>query len=107
LPVRTDYAIKLIRVEDIEFAVARDKKVYVRSGEVEQKTYYTLQQLERLLPANEFLRIHSSALVRLSRVEELNFLGNHTYSVTLTGGTVLPVGRTYYAELQRQFGIQG
>jgi len=106
LPVRTDYAIKLVRVEEIDFALAKDKKVFLRSGDSEQKTYYTLQQLERLLPPDDFQRIHASVIVRLSRIEELNFLGNHSYSVTLTGGTVLPVGRTYYAELQKQLGIQ-
>ena len=106
LPVRTDYAIKLIRVEEIDFALARDKKVFLRSGDTEQKTYYTLQQLERLLPLNEFQRIHASVIVRLPKIEELNFLGNHSYSVTLTGGKVLPVGRTYYADLQKRLGIQ-
>jgi two-component system LytT family response regulator len=105
LPVRTDYAIKLIRVEDIDIAVAKDKKVYVRAKGVDQKTYYTLVQLERLLPAEEFARVHASTIVRLDRIEELNFLGNHMYSVTLTDGTVIPIGRTYYQDLQRRLGL--
>jgi DNA-binding LytR/AlgR family response regulator len=105
LPVRTDYAIKLIRVEDIDFALAREKKVYVHAAGRDQKTYYTLLQLERLLPSEDFVRIHASALVRLSKIEELSFLGNHSYSVTITGGAVMPVGRTYYAGLQRRLGI--
>ncbi len=107
LPVRTDYAIKLLRVEEIDFALAREKKVYLRAGGVDLKTYYTLVQLEGLLPANEFARTHASAIVRLSRIEELNFLGNHTYSVTLTDESVLPVGRTYYPELLKRLGLEG
>lgn len=106
LPVRTDYAIKLIRVEEIDFAIAKDKKVFIRAGGVDLKTYYTLLQLERLLPSEEFVRVHASALVRTDRIEELNFLGNHMYSATLTDGSVLPVGRTYYAELQRRLGLE-
>ena len=35
-------------------------------------------------------------------VEELLFLGNHTYAVRLTTAHQIPVGRKYYAELQRR-----
>jgi two-component system LytT family response regulator len=105
LPVRTDYSIKLLRLEEIEFAVSRDKKVYVRSNGTEHRTYYTLTQLEELLPPEDFMRIHSSAMVRLELVDSVNFLGNHTYSVTLSSGAILPVGRTYYPGLQTRLGI--
>lgn len=105
LPVRTDYAIKLIRIEDIECAIAREKRVFVRAKNAEQRTYYTLTQLESLLPREEFLRIHASAIARIDLIESVNFLGNHTYSISLAGGAVLPVGRAYYAALQGRLGI--
>jgi two-component system LytT family response regulator len=105
LPVRTDYSIKLLRIEEIEYAVSRDKRVYVRTNGAEQRTYYTLTQLESLLPDTDFMRIHASAIVRVASIDAVNFLGNHTYSVTLTGGQVLPVGRTYYQDLQTRLGI--
>jgi two-component system LytT family response regulator len=105
LPVRTDFSIKLLKLEEIEYAVSRDKKVYVRTSGVEHRTYYTLTQLETLLPAKDFMRIHASAMVRLSLIESVNFLGNHTYSVTLTGSVVVPLGRTYYADLQARLGL--
>jgi two-component system response regulator LytT len=107
LPVRGDYAIRLIRMEEISCAVSRDKRVHVRTGEGEFRTYYTLTQLEAILPADRFARIHDSCIVNLDRVEELIFLGNHSYSVRLTGGMQLPVGRTRYAELQRRLGLDG
>ncbi len=105
LPVRSDYSIRLLKIEQIECAVSRERKVYVRSAGVEHRTYYTLTQLETLLPKAEFMRIHASALVRLELIESVNFLGNHTYSVTLAGGMVLPVGRTIYPDLQVRLGI--
>jgi len=105
LPIRTDYSIKLLRFEEIDYAVSRDKKVYVRASGTEHRTYYSLLQLEGLLPPAEFMRLHLSALVRLSCIESVNFLGNHTYSITLSGGTVLPVGRTFYPALQARLGI--
>ena len=105
LPVRTDYAIKLVKIDEIECVLSREKKVYLRTAKYEQRTYHTLSQLEELLPSQDFLRIHHSCIVRMSLIESVNFLGNHSYSVTLVGGGVLPVGRTYYSALQRTLGL--
>ncbi len=105
LPVREDYVVKLIKVEEILYAAAREKRVFIRTANGEFRTYYTLTQLESLLPSDRFLRIHDSALVDLEQVEELQFLGGHSYSVRLTGGIQLPVGRTRYTELQKRLGL--
>ena len=105
LPVRGDYAVRLIRIEDIICIVARDKRVLVRTQDGEHRTYYTLTQLETLLPSEHFLRIHESYIVNLDIVEELLFLGNHAYEVRLSNTERLPVGRTRYAELQRRLGL--
>lgn len=105
LPVRADYVVHLIRVEDIISAVAREKRVFVRTKGGEYRTYYTLTQLEALLPKEQFLRIHDSCLINLDQAEELIFLGNHAYEVRLSTNQRLPVGRTRYAELQRRLGL--
>jgi two-component system, LytTR family, response regulator len=106
LPVRTDYVVHLLRVEEIVCAIAREKRVFVRTTSGEHRTYYTLAQLEALLPRDQFLRIHDSCLVNLDQVDELIFLGNHAYEVRLSNGQRLPVGRTRYAELQRRLGLE-
>ena len=106
LPVREDYTVKLLRVEDIICALARDKRVFVRTKAGEFRTYYTLTHLESLLPAELFVRIHDSCLVSIDRIEEVLFLGNHSYAVQLADGPQLPVGRTRYAELQRRLGLE-
>ncbi|HZT43278.1 MAG TPA: LytTR family DNA-binding domain-containing protein [Chthonomonadaceae bacterium] len=105
LPVREDYTVRLLRVEEILCAVARNKRVFIRTREGEYRTYYTLTQLETLLPADRFLRIHDSCLIHLGGVEALLFLGNHSYMVRMSDDTTLPVGRSRYAELQRRLGL--
>lgn len=106
LPIRKDYAVLLVRLEEIRSAVARDKRVMVRTEDGgEHRTYYTLTQLESLLPPEQFLRIHDSAIVRLDAIEELLLLGNHSYAVRLTGNDQLPVGRQRYAVLQQRLGL--
>jgi DNA-binding LytR/AlgR family response regulator len=105
IPIRSDYAIKLLKIDDIECAVSKEKRVLIRSKGIDHRSQYTLTQLEELLPKEDFMRIHMSAIVRLDLVESVNFLGNHTYSVTLTGGLVLPIGRTFYSDVQRRLGL--
>jgi len=105
LPVREDYAVRLVRVEDILYATTREKRVMVRTSAKEYRTYYTLTHLESLLPVEQFLRIHESYIVHIEYIEELLFLGNHSYSVRLSNGAQVPVGRTRYAELQTRLGL--
>jgi DNA-binding LytR/AlgR family response regulator len=105
LPIRQDYAIRLIRVEEILTATAREKRVFVRVGEEEFRTYYTLAQLENLLPEDQFLRIHDSTIVNVNAIEEVVYLGNHTYGVLLSNREQLPVSRVRYPLLQKHFGL--
>jgi DNA-binding LytR/AlgR family response regulator len=105
LPVRSDYAVQFIALGKILCVFARDKKVYALTEAGEHRTFYTLTQLETLLPADRFVRIHDSFLVNLDEVVELLFLGDHAYEVRLTNRQLLRVGRTRYAELQRRLGL--
>lgn len=106
LPIRQDYAVRLARVENILYAVAREKRVFVRLDGSEYRTYYTLAQLENLLPSDLFLRIHDSAIVNVNAVEELTYLGNHTYGIVLSNGDQLPVSRSRYRDVQEHFGLE-
>ena len=105
LPIRQDYSVLLPRVEEVRSAVAQDKRVVVYLADGEYKTYYTLSQLERLLPSELFLRVHDSCILNLEAVEELLYLGSHSYGVRLRGGQQLPVSRTRFAVLQEKLGV--
>jgi DNA-binding LytR/AlgR family response regulator len=105
LPVRGDYAVKFIALDKILCILARDKKVFARTDTGEFRTFYTLTQLESLLPPDRFLRIHDSAVANLDAIVELSFLGDHAYEARLTNGERLRVGRTRYADLQRHLGL--
>lgn len=105
LPIREAESIRLVRVERIMCAVARDKHVYIRTRDGEFKTYHSLTQLESILPNQRFLRIHASCIVDLEQIEQLLFLGNHSYGVRLLGGIELPVGRNAYPLLRQRLGI--
>jgi DNA-binding LytR/AlgR family response regulator len=105
VPVWTPSAVRLIRVEEIDSVETREQLVYVRAGDTEYRASCSLGRLESLLPPQQFLRIHNSHLVRLERVEELLFLGNHRYGVRLSDDRVLPVGRSRYPALRQRLGL--
>lgn len=106
LPIRLDYAVRLLRLEEVLFAAAAEKRVMIHTSDGEHRTYYSLKQLESLLPADRFFRIHDSYIVNLDSVQELIFLGNHSYVARLANGRQLPVGKLRFAELQRRLGLQ-
>lgn len=105
LPIRRDYSVLLPRVEEVRCAVAQDKRVVVRTAAGEFRTYYTLAQLEKLLPPELFLRVHDSAIVNLEAVEELLYLGSHAYAIRLAGDVQIPVSRTRFSVLQERLGV--
>jgi DNA-binding LytR/AlgR family response regulator len=105
LPIRGAYSVKFVPVQQIVCALARDKRVFIRTRDGEYRTYYTLTQLEKLLPADQFLRIHDSSLVNLEHIAQMDYLGDHAYEVRLSNGQALRVGRTRYPDLQRRLGL--
>jgi DNA-binding LytR/AlgR family response regulator len=106
LPIRTAYSVMLVRVAEIDFAVSRNRRVFVRVGEVEYPTGYSLSRLEAILPEEAFFRIHDSCIVNLDRIVDLLLLGDHNYEVRLADGRRLPVGRTRCAELRQRLGLE-
>jgi DNA-binding LytR/AlgR family response regulator len=106
LPIRDDYSVRLIRIEDIMFAEARDKRVFVTTTNGEYRTYYTLKRLESILPSTQFYRIHDSFIVNTNLIEEIIFLGSQTYEVRLSDKRRFPVSRSRYPDLQRRLGVE-
>lgn len=106
LPIRGDYSITFVPTREILCAVSRNRRVSVITADAEYPTSYSLRQLEGLLSAERFMRIHDSCIVNLHSIRDLNYLGDHSYEVRLTDGRQLPVSRAHYAELSRRLGLE-
>lgn len=61
----------------------------------------TLKQVEDLLPAGEFIRIHRSHLVRRDEIDRIKSQPSGNGSVQLRGGQTLPMSKRYKQALQR------
>ena len=106
LPIRENFSIRFIPIEEISHSYSKDKKVYLITEKEQYKTSYTLTQLETLLPSERFFRIHESYIVQIKAISELHLLGSHSYMVRLTSGAQLPVSRLRYVELQKRLGLE-
>lgn len=60
----------------------------------------SLSDLERSLPAGEFMRIHRSTLVRLGAISHVAVGRYSSLSVVFAGGKAAKVGRTYAADVR-------
>jgi two-component system, LytTR family, response regulator len=69
LPVRHRREVRLLELDEVPLVFSRDRLVLARSGGHEYLVDYTLQELERRLPQERFVRIHRGALVNLDAVE--------------------------------------
>lgn len=66
-----------------------------------QKLANVLQQLD----PRHFLQVHRSFVVNLDVVTELQPSFNHTYELTLSEGSKIPVSRSYVATTKRALGL--
>ena len=69
LPVRYRREVKLLELDEVPLVFSRDRLVLARSQGHEYLVDYTLQELERRLPEERFVRVHRAALVNLDAVE--------------------------------------
>jgi len=105
LPVKADYAVRFIPLEQIICAISCKRQIHIITKDSDAMTFYSLSQLERLLPTEVFLRIHDSAIVNVDAIVELLFLGDHAYEVRMSNGQLLRIGRSRYPELRRRMGL--
>lgn len=63
----------------------------------------SLSELERQLPAQDFIRVHRSTLVRRDAVVRLGVGSFSSLTVVLTDGSVARVGRTYTSDVKARF----
>ncbi len=59
----------------------------------------TITELERRLEPDLFLRVHRSWIIRWSLVSAVNRASTGNWSVVLSGGRLIPVGRTFLSRL--------
>lgn len=92
--------VLLFRPEEIRYAYARDKAVYLETGEGPCGVSFTLSELEERLAESGFFRSHKAYLVNLSYVKEIAAWTRDSYSLILKDGEEVPLSKHRAHELR-------
>jgi two-component system LytT family response regulator len=96
--------MRVVPVAQIDYITASGQYVELHVGAHRYIIRDSLQHLEERLDPEHFVRVHRSAIVRLSLVDTLLRSEGSDYEVQLKGGVRLPVGRSRREALERRLG---
>jgi two-component system LytT family response regulator len=101
LPVSHRREVRLLELDSVPVVFSRDRLVLARSEGHEYLVDYTLQELERRLPVERFVRVHRGALVNIDAVE--SYGGEEGVLVLrLKDGTRVEASERRAAEVRRK-----
>ena len=102
LVIHREGAMVMVPFEEILWVEAADQYVKVHSvaGRTELMRA-SMGHVEKRLPAEDFMRVHRSAIIRRQAVRALTSSTSGTGRLTLEGGTTVPVSRTRMALVRR------
>ena len=104
LMIKSGGRIHFVRMADIDWCEAQGNYVRVHVGPQEHLVRDTMSHLESELDAQQFVRIHRSAIVNVDRIQEMQSSFNGEYVVLLRTGTRLTLSRGYREILQARLG---
>jgi two-component system, LytTR family, response regulator len=96
--------MRVVPVAQVEYILASGQYVELHAAGQRYFIRESMQHLEERLDPEEFVRIHRSAIVRLSLVDTLLRSEGSDYEVQLKGGVRLPVGRSRREAFERRLG---
>jgi two-component system LytT family response regulator len=101
IQVRVGDKIKLVAVADVVFFLASDKYVEVHTPRETHLITKSLSKLESELPADDFARVHRSAIVNINYIDEITkgFGGSYEVRMKDSKQTRLPVSRRHKSRL--------
>jgi two-component system LytT family response regulator len=99
--VKTGSKIKIIYVDEIHYLEAQDDYVMIYIEDEKHLKQKTMKYFESHLPADRFIRIHRSYIVRIDRIEQIELYEKDAYRARLNAGIILPVSKSGYARLRQ------
>ncbi|UGQ48243.1 LytR/AlgR family response regulator transcription factor [Massilia endophytica] len=97
--VRSGTRQVFVRAADVNWIEADGDYAVLHAGGKRHMVREPLQRLAARLDPAEFIRVHRSAIVRISQLSEMQRLSNQDALLRLHDGTPLRVSRTYIRQL--------
>lgn len=102
LVVKSPGQVLFLNVTDIDWIEAADYYACIHVGEQTHIMRRTLQELERDLGEDQFIRIHRSVIVNLARIRGLELQSDGESAVILGSGARLRLSRRFRKRLQER-----
>jgi two-component system, LytTR family, response regulator len=99
--------VQIVKVADIECALAQGNYVELQLPGRKLLLRETLSRLEARLDPRVFLRIHRSRIVRIDIIEQVEPYGAGQCWLRLRNGACMTSGRSYRVQLRRVLGLEG
>lgn len=106
IAVKDNAQIYIIPTDEISRIEAMDDYIVIYHQVKKHYKKQTLKQLEKLLPAGKFVRVHRSHLINIDFVKKIEPLEKEGYRMLLKDGTVIPVSKSGYANLKEIIGLK-
>jgi len=104
LVVRSTKSVTVVDLTSVDWVEADGDYLKLHAGSKVHLLRGTMSALEPQLDPQEFVRIHRSTIVRISRVKELVPQLHGDYDILLAGGTRLRLSRSYRTRLGEALG---
>jgi len=106
LAIKSAGQILFLKTSEIDWIEAADYYACLHVGSKSHLLRRSMGELERDLAAEEFCRIHRSAIVNLNRVRSLRLSEDGEYEVVLEGGSSVRMSRSYRKQLQARLRVR-
>lgn len=97
----------VVEAGDIDCVRAADYYVVLQCGGASHLLRESMDEMERQLDPEQFVRVHRGAIVNLARVREVHPLFRGGCELKLADGTVLKLSRDRRAEFEARFAVLG
>ena len=103
LAIKDGSSTSFVPMRDIDWIDAAGDYMCVHVGNRTDIMRTTMKKLESRLDASVFQRVHRSTIVNLERVEKISSHTNGEYYLTLIGGSILKMSRSYKNKIKHFF----
>lgn len=97
--------LEILEQADLIRIYANSGKVFAATNKGEYILRLRLYELEKRLPANQFIRISNSEIINLKKVNNFDLSFTGTICVKLSNGITTYVSRRYVPKLKKILGI--
>jgi two-component system response regulator LytT len=95
----------ILKIEEILYIESSGKDIYVHTKNKKFTTTTRLYVLEQQLPAEQFVRISNSVIIRKNAIQRIRPAFSQKFYLTLKNGDMVDVTRSYYYKFKDYYGI--